>query len=68
MDKISILKEIIVNLKMELVEKKVPVGYCPYTYYTQIKRKNPDCDDCTKCRELFMNDMRKNVEKEVNDI
>ena len=68
MDKISKLKEMIVNLKMELIEKKVPKGHCPYTYYTQVSRRNVDCTDCDECRREFIEEIEKNIRKEVENI
>ena len=68
MDKISKLKEMIINLKMELIEKRVPKGHCPYTYYTQVTRRSMGCTNCVECRREFMEYMKKNIEKEVDDI
>lgn len=67
MDKVEKLKEIIVNLQMSLIAKRVPDGCCPYTYYPP--DKSVDCDiGCDKCRKLFMEDIEKEVRKEVDKL
>lgn len=67
MDKVEKLKEIIVNLQMSLIAKRVPNGYCPYTYYPS--DRNIDCDiGCEKCREIFMKDIEKKVREEVDKL
>ena len=65
MDKINKLKEIIVELKMELIEERIPVGYCPYSIYTPTTKRKGDCVDCERCRRAFMKDMEKDIRKEV---
>lgn len=60
------LKEIIVELKVDLAKASVPNGHCPYAYYPGMKHDS-DCDDCNKCkREFFQkyeNIVRAKVEK-----
>lgn len=46
------LKEIIIELKVDLAKAKVPNGHCPYAYYPNIKQEG-DCDDCNKCQRDF---------------
>lgn len=66
MCKIKELKEIIVDLKMELIEANIPRGHCPYSYYSPIEGRKIDCSiDCNDCRQLFMNDMEKVIREEV---
>lgn len=63
------LKEIIIKLKMELVNNKIPKGHCPYTYYTALSKRMKDCDmDCIKCREKFMVEMERYVRKNVEEM
>ena len=70
--KVEELKEIIVNLKLELVEAHIPMGYCPYSYthYKSAFNRDIDCNEisCNKCRELFMQDIEKEIRKEVENI
>ena len=69
MDKVSELKEIIVNLKMDLIEKKIPEGHCPYSYYTPSAGRFVDCTiSCGQCRKIFMRDMEKDIRKEVDKL
>ena len=63
---INELKEMIVDLKMELIEAKIPKGYCPYSLYTPTTKRNPDCSDCERCRRVFMRDMEKDIRVEVD--
>lgn len=60
------LKDIIVDLKMDLVKANIPSGNCPYAYY---HRENPieDCNSvsCEECKRIFLDVMRKDIEEEV---
>lgn len=60
------LKNMIVDLRLDLVSANIPSSHCPYTYYN---RENPieDCNSvgCNECRRIFMDNMRKDIEKEV---
>ena len=60
------LKEMIVNLRIENIKCKIPSGHCPYVYYNM---DNPidNCNEmsCDKCSEIFLDNMRKQIEKEV---
>ena len=68
MDKVSELKEIIVELKMELIEANIPKGYCPYSYGTPSTKRELDCSDCEKCRRIFMQDMERDIRAEVEKL
>lgn len=63
------LKDIIANLKMDLVKANIPSGNCPYVYY---HRENPieDCNSvsCGECKKIFLDGMRKDIEKEVQTL
>ena len=63
------LKEMIVDLRMDLVEANIPSGNCPYAYY---HRDNPisSCNDvsCSECKRIFLDGMRKDIEKEVAEL
>ena len=69
MAKISELKEMIVELKLDLINANIPYGHCPYTYY-QPSTKHGDCGeiDCDKCRYRFMEDMERDIRKEVRKL
>lgn len=60
------LKEVIVDLKMRLVEANVPEGHCPYTYHS-LQNPISDCNsiDCSACHEIFHNNMRELIVAEV---
>ena len=53
----------------EIVRANIPSGNCPYAYY---HRDNPisNCNDvsCNKCKEIFLDGMRKDIEKEVAEL
>ena len=63
------LKEMIVDLRIDLVRANIPRWNCPYAYY---HRDNPisNCNDvsCNKCKEFFLDEMRKDIEKEVAEL
>lgn len=63
------LKNIIVELKIELARERIPSSHCPYAYY---HRENPigNCSDisCEECKTIFFEDMRKNVEEDVKEL
>lgn len=63
---ISELKEMIVDLRVDLVKTNIPSGNCPYAYYN---RQNPigDCDSvsCGECKRIFFDSMRKDIIEEV---
>jgi hypothetical protein len=60
------LKDMIVDLRLDLVRANIPSNHCPYACYN---RDNPieDCYSvgCDECRRIFMDNMRKDIEKEV---
>ncbi len=62
------LKEMIVDLRMDLVRESIPSGNCPYAYYS--RRENPikDCYSvgCGECKRIFLDNMRKDIVKEVD--
>lgn len=69
MDKISELKEMIVELKLDLVGANIPYGHCPYAYYHP-STKHDDCGDidCDRCRYRFMEDMEREIREEVSKL
>ena len=66
MAKISELKEMIVELRLDLVSANIPHGHCPYAYYHN-PVEHGDCGeiDCDMCRCRFMEDMETEIRKEV---
>lgn len=60
------LKEMIVDLKVENADLRVPKGHCPRAYYESFP-ENPFCEEgkCTECRYWFLEQIRKQAEKEV---
>lgn len=69
MAKISKLKEMIVELKLDLINANIPYGHCPYAYYHP-PIKYGDCGeiDCNMCRRRFMEDMERDIRKEVKKL
>ena len=47
------LKEIIIELKMDLVKANIPYGNCPYAYYPGIEGECSADISCTKCKQEF---------------
>ena len=66
MASIKELKEMIVDLRVDLVRANIPKGNCPYAYYD---KENPisSCNDvsCSECKEIFFNGIKIDIEKEV---
>lgn len=59
------LKEMIVDLKVELVKARIPQGHCPYAYYKPSNAHKGDCSDCNECSRLFLEEVKADIEKEV---
>ena len=69
MAKISELKEMIIDLKLDLINANIPHGHCPYAYYhTTIKHNDCGEIDCDECRHRFMEDMEKDIRKEIRKL
>ena len=61
------LKDMIVELRMDLVRANIPYTDCPYAYYSTSKQSDRSCEDisCNECKAKFMRDMREDIEIEV---
>ena len=63
------LKEIIVDLRLELVEKDLPRGVCPYALFRlkNMQKRRSDCmkTDCDVCHREFLELYRQEVADEV---
>ena len=70
MAKISELKEMIVDLKLDLIRARIPYGNCPYAYYQPTTKRDIDCNEvgCDKCKRIFMEDMEKDIRKAVRKL
>ena len=59
------LKEMIVDLKVDLMKANIPEHHCPYAYYPNHK-SDINCDiGCDECTENFFEIMRKRIEEQV---
>lgn len=65
--KIEELKEIIVDLKIQLAKERIPYGHCPYCYYLDIPQEG-DCDDCDKCKWEFFKKYEDKIRKDVEKL
>lgn len=61
------LKEVIVDLKLQVVKASIPQGHCPYAYYS-IQNPISDCNsvDCTTCNNIFYDNMKKHIVEVVD--
>ena len=62
------LKEMIIDLRIDLVRANIPNGHCPYAYYSTSKQKNREnCDDidCSECKRKFFKDKENDIRAEV---
>lgn len=62
------LKNIIVDLKVELAKSRIPHGHCPYAYYSIERDGNEGCDNCVECEREFSNKIREMYEMEVSGL
>lgn len=60
------LKEMIIDLRMDLVKANIPSGNCPYAYYS-IENPTGDCGSvgCNECKKIFLDKMRSEIIEEV---
>ena len=70
MAKISELKEMIVDLKLDLIRANIPQGNCPYAYYQPTTKRDIDCNEigCNECKRIFMEDMKRDIRKVVRKL
>lgn len=70
MAKISELKEMIVELEMDLIKATIPDGYCPYAFYPigNKDRESIKCRDCDKCTETYFEEYEEMIKKKVRKL
>lgn len=61
------LKEIIVELRLELIRANIPQGHCPYAYYYGVEQEG-DCDDCNECKRKFFEKYEMKIRQEVEKL
>lgn len=68
--KINTLKEMIVDLRVKNISQGIPIGHCPYAYYSMQNPLEGSCGDtsCGVCRNVFLNEMRKQISAEVAEL
>lgn len=62
------LKEIILELRLKLIKASIPKGHCPYAYYNQFENPLGNCDDCSNCKETFLNKWREIISEELKTL
>ncbi len=62
------LKEIILELRLQIISLNIPKGHCAYAYYNRFENPLGDCDDCFKCREVFFNKWREIISEELKEL
>lgn len=64
------LKEMIIDLRMQVVQMSIPKGHCPYAYYGLENAPNIDCNEigCSTCHAQFNQIMRERITKEVKQL
>lgn len=60
------LKEMIIDLRVDLVKARIPETNCPYAYYN-MDMENIDCNEisCNECKRIFLENMREKIKEEV---
>ena len=68
MDKIKEQTETIVELRVDVLQARLPDGCCPYRYFGNHTNKKVDCNEigCDECKVVFFEDYEKEVRKEIN--
>ena len=56
------LKDIIIDLKVDLAKARVPYDNCPYAYYPGINGECREDGDCSVCKQEFWQRYRAEVE------
>lgn len=59
------LKEIILELRIKLIKANIPKGHCAYAYYNQFENPLGNCDDCSKCKEVFLDKWREIIAEDL---
>ena len=67
MAKISELKEMIIDLRLDLIRSNIPQCNCLYAYYQPTTKRDTNCNEigCNECKRIFMEDMEKDIRKAV---
>ena len=70
MAKISELKEMIIDLKVELRMEQLPYGACPYRWFGNSENKNVACSEisCDECKRGYFEDYESKIRKEVRKL
>lgn len=70
MAKVSELKEMIVDLRVELAESLLGSGNCPYRTFGNTDNIDVDCNakTCVECKEEYFENYREEVRKEVRKL
>lgn len=61
------LKEIIIDLRMELLKSQIPEENCIWKYISEDTERNCSCE-CNVCKEKFFKDAKNNIRQEVEKI
>lgn len=70
MCKIKELKEMIVELKVDLRIEQLPYGACPYRWFGNPKNKELNCNEvgCDICKMNYFEDYEVEVREEVKKL
>lgn len=70
MAKISELKGMIVELKVDLHMAQLPYGTCPYRWFGNPTNKDVDCNavGCDECKRIYFEDYETRVRKEIKKL
>ena len=70
MAKVSELKEMIVELKVDLRAAQLPDCACPYRWFGNSEDIEIDCNEigCDECKMLYFENYEKKVRKEVKKL
>lgn len=65
------LKEMIIDLRMDLIRANIPYEHWPYAYSSTSKHEGRrNCDDisCSECKRKFFEDNENDIRQEVNQL
>ena len=64
------LKDMIVDLKMQIIHLSIPEGNCPYAYYQVKDAPEIDCGNvsCVSCHATFNKLKRKEIREYIDSL
>jgi len=62
------LKEVILELKIDLMKANIPQGHCPYAYYNKFENPLDSCDSCFDCKKIFFDKWKEIIVEDLKTL